>query len=146
MMATTAAQLLKQSLQEILVQASEAPLEADDYRDAIFVLNSWMAGLEADGVDLGYTPVDSLSDVITVPDGAIMGMVSNIAILIAPQYGRPISLELSNKAKKGMATIYRLGQTVAITEYPSTLPRGSGNTADGLWEDTFYPGAVDGNS
>jgi len=145
-MATTAAQLLKQSLQEILVQASEAPLESDEYRDAIFVMNSWMAGLEADGVDLGYTPVDSLSDVITVPAGAIMGMVSNVAILIAPQFGRPISFELQKKAKKGMATMYRLGQAVTVTEFPSTLPRGSGNTADGLWDDPFYPGAADGNS
>lgn len=145
-MATTAAQLIKQSLQEILVQASESPLEADEYRDCIFVLNSFMADLEANGVDLDYTPIDSLSDEITVPAGAIMGLVSNLAILVAPQFGKSVSLELVKKAKKGMATIYRLGQTVAITEYPDTLPRGSGNTADGLWEDTFYPGAADGNS
>jgi hypothetical protein len=145
-MATTAAQLLKQSLQEILVQASEAPLEADEYRDCIFVMNTFMADLEANGVDIGYTPVDSLSDVITVPDGAIMGMVSNIAILIAPQFGKAVPFELGKKAKKGMSTIYRLGQTVAITEFPNTMPTGSGNTGDGLWYDTFYPGAEDGNS
>ena len=36
----TVAQVAKASLQRILVQASEAPLEADEYADFIFAMNN----------------------------------------------------------------------------------------------------------
>jgi hypothetical protein len=38
----TVAQVAKASLQRILVQASEAPLEPDEYQDYIFALNNYM--------------------------------------------------------------------------------------------------------
>lgn len=137
-MAYTVEQVLRPALQELLVQGSETPLEADEYRDTIFALNTWMADLEARGVDLGYTTVDSLSDAVTVPDGAIMGIVSNLALLIAPQFGAVPSNELYRKAKRGMNTIYKLGQTIVDSEYPCTLPRGSGNNPSPFWGDNFY--------
>ena len=137
-MAYTVEQVIRPALQELLVQGSETPLEADEYRDTIFALNTWMADLEARGVDLGYTTVDSLSDVVTVPDGAIMGIVSNLALLIAPQFGAMPSNELYRKAKRGMNTIYKLGQVIIDSEYPHTLPRGSGNNPSPVLGDNFY--------
>ena len=144
-MAVTTKQVLTQALQEILVQGSETPLEADEYRDAIFVMNSWFADLLANGVDLGYTVVDSLTDIVTIPDGAVMGAISNLAIALAPQFGGMTSAELAKKAKKGMATIYKLGQIVPDTELPSTLPVGTGNNS-GVFTSNFYPGSADANS
>ena len=67
----TVAQVAKASLQAILVQASEAPLEADEYQDFIFAMNNYMASLAAKGVNLGYTNVSTLADSVTVPPGAI---------------------------------------------------------------------------
>ena len=43
----TVAQVAKSSLQRILVQASEAPLETDEYQDFIFSMNNYMAELDA---------------------------------------------------------------------------------------------------
>ena len=58
----TVAQVAKSSLQRILVQASEAPLEPDEYQDFIFSMNNYMAELDAQGIQLGYTVVTDLGD------------------------------------------------------------------------------------
>jgi hypothetical protein len=60
----TVAQVAKASLQRILVQASEAPLEADEYQDFIFAMNNYMMSLDAQGIHLGYTEVSNLSDTV----------------------------------------------------------------------------------
>jgi hypothetical protein len=83
----TVAQVAKASLQRILVQASEAPLEPDEYQDYIFALNNYMTQLDAQGIVLGYTVVDSLGDEVTVPTGALRGIIANMAIEVAPDYG-----------------------------------------------------------
>jgi hypothetical protein len=137
----TAATLIKSALQEILVQASEAPIEADQAQDAIRYLNRMMAALQANGIDLGYTNVTSLASPITVPDGAIDGMVSNLALRLFPQYsepGTPVDQVLFREAAEGMKILERLGVTISPTSYPSILPVGSGNESDGAWDDRFY--------
>ena len=143
---TTTGQVLKAALQEILVQGSEAPLEADEYQDAIFALNNYMTALDANGVHLGYTVVDSLADEITVPAGAIQGIISNLAILLATQFNSTVSPSLSAKAQMGLNAMRKLGITIAPMSYPGTLPIGSGN--EGYWGGYcrgghFYPDPVD---
>ena len=62
----TVAQVAKASLQRILVQAAESPLEPAEYQDYIFALNNYMTQLDAQGVQLGYTEVSDLGDAVTV--------------------------------------------------------------------------------
>lgn len=123
----TAEQVAKASLQRILVQGSEAPFEADEYHDFVFALNNYMSALEAEGVDLGYTQVENLSDDVTVPPGALRGIIANVAIEVAPDYGGVVSPELVQQAVSGMKAMRKLGQSLKKTCYPSTLPVGSGN-------------------
>jgi hypothetical protein len=123
----TVAQVAKASLQRILVQASEASLEADEYQDFIFALNNYMLELDSSGVSLGYTEVANLGDEVTVPLGALRGIIANMAIEVAPDYGGEISQGLMLAASEGMKTMRKLGQYMPATEYPSTLPIGSGN-------------------
>lgn len=125
---TTAGQVAEYALKAILVQAQDAPLEADDYADTLFALNNFMAELDANGTVLGYTPVDNVADVVTVPAGAIQGIISNVAILIAPVYGAVISPALSESASRGMKALYRIGSQKMTTAYPTTLPIGAGNS------------------
>ena len=75
----TVAQVAKASLQRILVQASEAALEPDEYQDFIFAMNNYMAQLDAQGIVLGYTQVSNLADEVTVPTGALRGIIANMA-------------------------------------------------------------------
>ena len=53
----TASTVIKDALQEILVQAQEQPIQAVDSSTAIRYMNRFMANLDAKGISLGYTVV-----------------------------------------------------------------------------------------
>jgi len=132
----TAAQVIKYALQEILTQASEAPLESDEYQDCIFALNTMMLEYNADGISLGFTEVTNLGDTLTVPAGAISGIVSNLAIRVAPQFMGSVTQELINKASAGLKVMTKLGVTIQPTQFSGLVPRGSGN--DRWLSNKFY--------
>ena len=134
----TAAQIAKASLQRILVQASEADLEPDEYQDYIFAMNNYMLALDAEGVKLGYTEVSSLGDEVTVPVGALRGLIANMAIEVAPDYSGVISPGLVTAASEGLKAMRRLGQTIVATAYPSTLSIGSGNEHGRLYNNEHF--------
>ena len=135
----TVSQVLKASLQRILVQASEAPIEADEAQDFIFAMNNYMLALDADGVSLGYTEVDNLGDEVTIPTGALRGLIANMAIEVSPDYGGEITQGLVLAASEGLKVMRKLGQIIPTTRYPGTLPIGSGNEGDIFRSSHFYP-------
>ncbi len=128
----TVAQVAKASLQRILVQAAESPLEPAEYQDHIFALNNYMTQLDAQGVQLGYTEVSDLGDAVTVPAGALRGIIANMAIEVSPDYGGVISQGLIAAAREGLHTMRTIGQVMGISHPPSTLPIGSGNEGQGF--------------
>lgn len=134
---TTAAQVIKFALQEIITQASESPLESDEYQDCIFALNTMMLEYDADGIHLGFTEVTNLGDTITVPAGAISGVTSNLAVRVAPQFQGVITPELMKKAQDGYRVMCKLGVTIQPTQFGSMVPRGSGNYNWGCSK--YYP-------
>jgi hypothetical protein len=138
-MAYTAGQVIRAALQKILVQASEADLVASEYQDAIISLNAMMADWENSGISLGYTAVSDLADTLTVSDGAIRGIINNLAIEVSPDYDVTPSPLLMAAAADSMKTIRKLGQSLFATEFPVTLPIGSGNDSY-LYADRFYNG------
>lgn len=137
----TVAQVAAASLKRILVQGADAPLEADEYQDFIFALNNYMLDLDASGITLGYTAVSTLGDEVTVPTGALRGIIANMAIEVAPDYNGQISPGLVKAAKDGLQTMRLIGQTIPTTAFPSTLPRGSGNDCNLV--SRFYCGATE---
>ena len=126
----TAIEVAEAGLKRILVQAADAPLEPDEYADFNTGMNHYMAALEADGIRLGYTPVTDGADTVTVPAGAIRGVIANVAIEVSPDYGGSVSQELISQAVQGLKTMRRLGQNIVQVKYPGTLPVGSGNESD----------------
>jgi hypothetical protein len=136
----TVAQVAKAALQRILVQASEAQLEPDEYQDFIFAMNNYMAQLDAQGISLGYTEVSDLGDTVTIPTGALRGLIANMAIEVSPDYGGVVSEGLVLAARQGLQTMRTIGQRIRASALPSTLPLGSGNE-DESWglNGHFYP-------
>ncbi len=135
----TVAQIVKASLQKILVQASEADIEASEAQDFIFTMNNFMLDLDANGVTLGYTAVSDLADEITIPTGALRGLIYNMAVEAAPEYNGTVTAALAQIAKEGLQTMRKIGQPLGATEFPSTLPIGSGNQQGGVCLSKFYP-------
>ena len=134
----TVSQVSKASLQRILVQGSEADLEPDEYHDFIFAMNNYMLSLDAEGVKLGYTEVSNLGDEVTVPVGALRGIIANMAIEVAPDYSGVISPGLVTAARDGLSAMRRIGQTIVATAYPSTLSIGSGNEHGRLYNNEHF--------
>lgn len=126
-MTHTAGDIASQALRSILVEAGDSPLQPDEYADFLYAMNNWMAGLEAKNIKLGYTSVDNVADVVTVPDGAIEGIIANMAIRVSTDYGGKISGPLVLQAKEGMANIRRLGMQMGLVTTPSNMPNGAGN-------------------
>jgi hypothetical protein len=138
----TALDLANRSLKLILVEAADSPLEADEYQDYYDALNDFMADLESRGVRLGFTPVTGPADEVTVPQGAIRGIVANMAIEVSPDYGGKVSQPLVLQAREGMRALRRLGQAPIRASYPPTLPLGTGNDD---YPDSFTHYAGDAN-
>jgi hypothetical protein len=130
-MARTAEYVVKKVLDMLVVGASEASIPAVDAQNVIDYMNDYMLSIDATGIKLGYTEVNSLGDTVTVPAGAIRGVIANVAMLVAPSYDVQISQGLALQAKAGQKAMLRLGSGIGPTQYPSTLPRGSGNYNDG---------------
>lgn len=134
----TAADVIRDALQEILVQAAEAPIGADKAQTAIRYLNRMMFAYDVDGISLGYTEVTNLSDPITVPNGAIEAIIANLAIRLAKQFMKPVTPDLAARASEGEKTLLNLAVTIGPSQYPETLPVGSGNEHDTNFGDSFY--------
>ena len=136
----TVAQVANASLKRILVQAGDAQIEADEAQDFILAMNAYMLDLDANGIQLGYTEVSGLGDDVTVPTGALRGVIANMAIEVASDYGGTVSAALAAVAKAGLHTMRLIGQRIGETAFPSTLPLGSGNESDSTWGTThFFP-------
>lgn len=136
---TTAGDIVERAFKRILVGGADAAPEPDEYADALADLNSFMLALEVDGIRLGYTVVDNVSDPVTIPPAAVLGVVSNLAITIAPDYGGVVSAALAAQATTGMGTLRKLSRPRMKTSYPGTLPTGSGNTGWDLDDDYYAP-------
>lgn len=147
-MAETAQSVITSALQEIGVQAVEAPIEASEAQDAITYLNRMMTKFAAQGIALGYTIITNLGDTITVADGALEGIVKNLAITLNPQFGSPgtpINPLLVQQAREGIDSLRDIAVTITPTLFPGSLPIGSGNEGEDIQTaDHFYVDPADG--
>lgn len=139
-MMETAQSLINDALQELLVQANEQPIQTVDFAAGVRYLNRMMASWDAQGLSLGYTKVANPADPITIPDGAVEGVIFNLALRLATSYDIPVMPTLAMSAKEGMAAVENIAVTVQPYSHPCTLPIGSGNEWNELYSDNhFYP-------
>jgi hypothetical protein len=133
---TTATELVTAALGKILVRSADSPLEADELQDGIADLNRMMASWDI--TVLTYTVVTSGSDDLTVPAYAEDAMVFGLALRSASDYGVVLSAAFAESARESKANMLRKAVTIGRAKFPSTLPRGSGNTNHFL-DYEFYP-------
>lgn len=136
-------EVVNDALEEIIVQPEEAMIEQAEGNAAIRALNDMMLDWDQNGITLGFTEVDDMSDEITVAPGAIRGIKSNLAIELAGRYDVQISPGLALRAKQGKMTCVDIAVDQAAMVFPETLPRGSGNDYPGWSDSTFYPDQSD---
>lgn len=135
-----AADVVKDALQEIGVHGSEQQLPASELNDGIRYLNRMLAAWDARGIKLGYSVALGPNDEMTVPAGAIEGIVFNLAYRLASVYDMPVNADLADKANNGMVTIRKLGIKMCQQRFSGNLPIGSGNDNSSVYDNVFFAG------
>lgn len=133
-----ASDIAKRSFRRLLVEADEAPLVGTEYADFYDAMNDYMFALDASGIRLGYTAISAGTDTVTVPMGAIRGIIANMALEVAPDYGGNVTPELQVQARDGLKTMRRLGMQLIQVKYPTNLPMGSGRSDRSFRDYDFY--------
>ena len=137
----TARDTLIDTFDDIGVRVDETALEASDERIGIKAINRIMAKFAANGVNLGFTKLTNIADVITIPEGAHDALITILGLRLWPKYRSvAVPIEIIKNARDGEKQMYRMGIVFASTKYPSTLPMGSGNVPDGY--DNYYAGDI----
>jgi len=136
--------VIRDILQEILVQASEQQVEAVDSETTIRYMNRFMATLDAQGISLGYTKIVNVNDPVTIADGALEGLIYGVALRLVTSFDIPAGQQLSINARSGLNAMRKIAVKVIPLNHPSTLPIGSGNEDSFINADNhFYPPPVD---
>lgn len=104
---STVAQIVGRSLRLIQVIDARQPVKPTDMETGIFALNGMVRRWEADGISLGWIPVENPSDEVSVPEEAEQAVAANLAVLLAPEYGVAISPIVASMATQGMNDIMR---------------------------------------
>lgn len=125
-MATPTAQSASQVITDALlalnvIREGQTP-SAEQQAQLIRRLNQMMALWEADGKNLGYIPVGTVTDVMNVPDGALVGIYSSLAIFAAPLFGASVSDELVAVNAAGMAVIDKLCAKEVLAQLDVPVP------------------------
>lgn len=140
-MAETASSIITDALFDLGVAGQGEPIVAEDMAIAIRFLNRMMSSFDARGISLGYTVITGPTDSVTISDGAVDGVIANLAVRLAPQFDIVISQELAIAATDGYKAMLNIAVTVEPTQMPCTMPIGSGNEDfnNTVGNDKFYP-------
>lgn len=148
----TALDAITGGLKLLGVRTAESPLEDTEAQDGLESLNDMLNEWNLDDIDIGFETIDDVQDELFVDDGTLAGIKANLAIYMAPEYGRIVSDALALRAKIGKAVI-RGAISLRPLEFPDTLPVGSGNERNNRVPDgdkgggsigrRFYPSNAD---
>ena len=138
-MAEKAGEVINDILLELIVLGSNADMDPSETAVTIRYINRFMSKIALQGVNLGFTKITSVSDTITIADGAITGLIKNVAKSLAPQFGAVLTLDFLDDARDGLDAMRRAGSAIVASSMPCTLPRGSGNDWGGVSDARFYP-------
>lgn len=131
-MSWTKRQFVEAAFEEIGLAAYVYDLQPEQMNGALRRLDTLMATWNAKGIRLGY-PLPStagssdLDQFTDVPDSANEAIILNLAIRLAPAFGKSVSMDTKMAAKqayKGLASIAAFPQE---RQFPKSLPRGAGN-------------------
>jgi hypothetical protein len=142
-MGWTKRQFVVQAFDEIGLASYVFDLTAEQLQTALRRLDAMMATWNAVGIRLAYPlpayPQDGdLDEQTGVPDRANEAIYTNLAIKLAPSYGKQVSPDTKTAAKAAYNHLLSVAAMPDEVQMPSTLPRGAGQKP---WRDAdpFFP-------
>lgn len=139
-MSYTKRQLVEAAMAEIGLASYAFDLMPEQRELALRRLDSMMAEWNTRGLRLGYpvpdNPADSDIDVDSnLPDAAWEAVITNLALRMAPSYGKQVNIETKITARHALNTILSRASMPAEMKFPS-MPAGAGNKS---FDNPFTP-------
>ena len=131
-MGYTKRQFITGAFEEIGLADYVFDLQPEQLQSAVRRLDSMMMEWNAQGIRLGYpiasSPQDSDLDTETnTPDSAWEAVITNLAIRIAPGYGKTVSPDTKVSAKGAYNILLQRATYPLEQQLPGTMPIGQGN-------------------
>jgi hypothetical protein len=148
MMSWTKRQFVEAAFDEIGLASYVFDLTPEQLQSALRRLDTLVAAWNALGIRLGYplpsNPADSdLDEQTNVPDSSIEALYTNLAVKLAPSYGKQVMIETKVTAKESYNTLLSLAAMPMEQQLPSTMPAGAGNKPWRNYDNPFLQRPVD---
>jgi hypothetical protein len=140
-MAYTKRQFVEAALTEIGLASYVFDIQPEQLEYARRRLDAMMADWNGKGIRLSY-PIPaspeqgSLAEETNVPDSANEAVILNLAVRLAPSYGKQIMPDTRLLAKTAYDTVLQRATAPIELQFPDTLPSGAGNK---YWRDADDP-------
>ena len=130
-MSWTKRQYAEDALMELGIASYVFDLEASQVESAVRRLDTMMAEWNGRGIRLGYPLPSSHGDTVLtaeagIPDSAHDAIITNLAIRLAPSYGKQVSNETKATARHSFNTLLARATYPPQMQLPS-MPAGAGN-------------------
>lgn len=130
-MSWTKRQIIQQAFDEIGLAPYVFDLTADQLESALRRLDSMIALWDSKGIRLGYplpnSPQNSdLDSETNMPDIAVEAAFLQLAVRIAPSYGKAVSIETKATAKQAYDSLLVQFATPPEMQIPAGYPAGAG--------------------
>ena len=139
-MKTTIRVTIEDALYILGVDSDILPSPDTAYKRALRSLQSYLATLQAENLDIFLNaPYNTLDDILPIKEAAYVFIYSNLAIRIAPLFAiGPADEGYQTAMRTAMATeldVRALFSETPSCVFPENLPVGAGNTYD---DDSYY--------
>jgi hypothetical protein len=143
----TKRQFVEGAFEEIGMANYVFDLQSEQLQSALRRLDAMMMEWNAQGIRLGYpiasSPQDSDLDTETnAPDSAWEAVITNLAVRIAPGYGKTVSPDTKMVAENAFNTLMQRATFPLEKQLPETMPIGQGNKP-WRWDNPYYPDPAD---
>jgi hypothetical protein len=131
-MGWTKRQFIEAALTEIGLADYVFNSTPQDLQTALRRLDTMMADWYERGILLGYPLPDSpqyasLDEQTLVPDRANEGIILNLAMKIAPSYGKQVMPATMTGAREALNTLFIRAARPGMMQFPQQTPAGAGN-------------------
>ena len=135
-MAYTKRQFVIAALEEIGLASYIFDAQPEQLQSALVRLDAMMANWNGKGIRLAYplpgSPgASSLDENTTVPDSANEAVITNLAVRLAPSYGKTVSPDTKATARDGYNLLLSRAAMPPEMQLPDTMPAGAGNK---MWD------------
>ena len=144
-MSWTKKQLIEGALEEIGIASYTYDIQPEQLESALRRLDAMMGEWSIQGIRIGY-PIStiaksSLTQDSGIPNSATETVLTNLAIKLAPSYGKMATRETKISAKKGYSTLQMkaLADQPHNKSFPHSLPIGAGNKRYNNNNQVFFP-------